>query len=181
MKNRESSQKEKRSLNKANLKKILNVFKFILPYRVTFVIGMLCLLVSSGVLVSLPYVIGILVDEAQGKNDWLVKGIHNIGILLLAILLIQSAFSFLRVYLFARFSERAMADIRLALYRKFLVLPMGFYDNQRVGELMSRSAADVSLLQSVFSTTLAELTVERICTALPSRGSDYCDGIREIH
>ena len=151
------SPNEKRTLNKANLRKVLSVFRFVLPYKSKFVLGMACLLVSSIVLISLPFVVGLLVDEAQGNNTWWVKGIHNIGLLLVGILVVQSIFSFLRVYLFSQFSERAMADIRLSLYSKFLVLPMSFYDNRRVGELMSRVASDVSLLQSVFSTTLAEL------------------------
>jgi len=62
----------------------------------------------------------------------------------------------LRVYLFAQVSEYSMADIRKALYQKYMSLPMSFYDKHRSGELMSRITADVALLQDTFSVTLAE-------------------------
>ncbi|QCK13427.1 ABC transporter ATP-binding protein [Mangrovivirga cuniculi] len=147
---------EKRKLNKKNLRKVYGVFKYVLPYKKTFILGMLTLFVSSSVLLALPYVIGKIVDEAQGVNTWFVKGITNLGLLLLGILFVQSIFSFLRIYLFANFSERGMADLRKALFSKFLSLPMSFYDKNRVGELVSRLTADISQLQTTFTTTLAE-------------------------
>jgi ABC-type bacteriocin/lantibiotic exporter with double-glycine peptidase domain len=77
--------------------------------------------------------------------------------MLVGILAIQSVFSFFRVWLFALVSERAMRDIRTALYARLVRLPMGFFDKRRTGELISRITADVSQLQDTFSTTLAEL------------------------
>ncbi len=150
-------EEEKRAINKTNLKKLFSIFRFVWPYKVTFILGMACLVVSSSVLLSLPFVVGKIVDEAKGESEWFIQGIDNIALLLFAILLVQSVFSFFRVYLFALFSEKGMADIRLELYRRFLTLPLTFYDNRRVGEMISRMTSDVSLLQSVFSTTLAEL------------------------
>ncbi|MCX2744585.1 ABC transporter transmembrane domain-containing protein [Mangrovivirga sp. M17] len=147
---------EKRKLNKKNLRKVYGVFKYVLPYKKTFILGMIALSISSSVLLALPYVVGKIVDEAQGVNTWFVKGITNLGLLLLGILFVQSIFSFLRIYLFARFSENSMADLRKALFSKFLSLPMSFYDQNRVGELVSRLTADISQLQTTFTTTLAE-------------------------
>src|SRR5690606_10513357 len=97
-----------------------------------------------------------LIDTALGEK-WIFTDINSIAFILLGILFVQSIFSFFRVWLFAKVSERSMRDIRLALYSRLINLPMTFYDKRRTGELISRITSDVSLLQDTFSITLAEL------------------------
>lgn len=147
---------EKRKLNKQNLGKLSGIFRFVWPYRVNFILGMVFLLLSSLTLLTFPFVAGKLIDTASG-DSWLVDDINSIAFLLLGILLVQSIFSFFRVWLFAKVSERSMRDIRIALYSQLVQLPMTFFDKRRTGELISRITADVSMLQDTFSTTLAEL------------------------
>ncbi|MCR9014530.1 ABC transporter ATP-binding protein [Aquiflexum gelatinilyticum] len=147
---------EKRKLTKQNLSKLGGIFRFILPYKLNFFLGMLFLIFSSLTLLTFPYVAGKLIDTASGKT-WLVDDINGIAFILLGILLVQSIFSFFRVWLFAKVSERSMRDIRISLYSKLVQLPMTFFDKRRTGELISRITADVSMLQDTFSTTLAEL------------------------
>ena len=111
---------------------------------------------SSLTLLSFPYVAGKLIDTAQG-SVWIFSDINHIALLLLGILALQSVFSFFRVWLFALVSEKAMRDIRLAVYGRLVRLPIPFFDKRRTGELISRITSDVGLLQDTFSTTLAEL------------------------
>ncbi|MEM1408118.1 MAG: ABC transporter transmembrane domain-containing protein, partial [Bacteroidota bacterium] len=147
---------EKRPLNKSNFKKLLGIFRFIIPYKTRFTVGMICLVFGSVILLSFPYLAGKLVDVASGKS-WLLGTINQLTVALIAVLLIQSVFSFLRVYLFAQVSERSMADVRKAVFSNILLLPLSFFDARRVGELTSRITSDVSMLQDTFSTTLAEV------------------------
>jgi len=147
---------EKRKLNKENLNKLGGIFRFILPYKANFIVGMIFLILSSLTLLTFPFVAGKLIDTASGET-WLVNDINGIALILLGILLVQSVFSFFRVWLFAKVSERSMRDIRVALYRQLVQLPMTFFDKRRTGELISRITADVSMLQDTFSVTLAEL------------------------
>ena len=147
---------EKRALNRTNFKKLLGVFRFVLPYRRWFVAGMICLLFSSTILLSFPYLAGKLIDIASGKT-WVLDSINTITLVLLGVLLAQSLFSFLRVYFFSKVTERSMADVRMAVFSKILTLPLKFFDSRRIGELVSRITTDVSMLQDTFSVTLAEL------------------------
>jgi len=147
---------EKRKLNKKNLSQLGGVFQFMLPYKGTFFLGLVFLLLSSLLLLTFPYVAGKLIDTASGEL-WIYNDINSIAVLLLCILFVQSIFSFFRVWLFASVSERSMRDIRLALYRRLVSLPMAFFDKRRTGELISRITSDVTLLQDTFSVTLAEL------------------------
>lgn len=156
------SPQEKRTLNKENLRKLLGVFKFVLPYKWSFILGMVALALSSVTLLTFPYFAGKLLDIASGKGGFIIQEVHTIALILIGILVIQSVFSFTRVYSFARVSERSLADLRHAVFEKILALPIPFFDNRRVGELVSRITADVGVLHDTFSFTLAELLRQTI-------------------
>ncbi len=148
---------EKKPITKSNLRKLLGVFRFVLPYRWTFVLGLISLGLSSGTLLSFPFFAGKLLDVAQGKTGFVLTTITQIGLALLGILFLQSIFSFIRVYSFSIVSEKTLADLRHAVYEKMIWLPQSFFDSRRVGELISRITSDVSTLQDTFTFTLAEL------------------------
>jgi len=156
-KRRSTEEGEKRPLNKSGFKKLIGIFRFVLPYRWTFIVGLIALGLSSGTLLSFPYFAGKLLDVAQGKTDFILTSINQIGLVLIGILLIQGVFSFLRVYTFTTVSERTLADLRQHIYSKIIWLPISFFDQRRVGELISRITSDVSTLQDTFTFTLAEL------------------------
>ena len=157
-------EEEKRKLNKENLSKLYGIYRYILPYRGSFLFGIFFLLMSSGVLLTFPFMVGKLVDVASGR-DWMINDISTIALILVAICIVQSLMSFFRVLLFTKVSERAMADIRRDLYQKLMTLPLMFYDSRRTGELMSRITSDVTMLQDTMSTTLAEF-VRQIATLI---------------
>ncbi len=154
---KDSTKEEKRKLNKESIKKLTGIFQFVLPYKIPFIIGLGLLILTSALVMAFPFLSGKLIDAASGKSDWITDDLNTIAGILISILLVQGIVSFIRVYLFAVVSEKSMADIRYALYDKLMRLPFSFYDNNRVGELISRITADVSLLQNTFSVTLAEL------------------------
>ena len=84
---------EKRKLSKQNFQKLGGIFRFMVPYKGRFILGLVFLLLSSLTLLTFPFVAGKLIDTAQG-SDWIIQDIDSIAFLLLGILAIQSVFSF---------------------------------------------------------------------------------------
>ncbi len=148
---------EKKPITASNLRKLLGVFQFVLPYKNIFSVGLLALVLSSATVLSFPYLAGKLLDVASGKTGFFLTSINQIALALLGILIVQGVFSFIRVYTFSIVSERTLADLRQAIYQKIIWLPMSFFDSRRIGELLSRITSDVGMLQDTFTTTLAEL------------------------
>ena len=148
---------EKKPLNVSNLRKLLGVFRFVLPYKKVFALGLFALVLSSATVLSFPFLAGKLLDIASGKGGFFLTSINQIALALLGILALQSIFSYVRVYTFSVVSERTLADLRQAVYQKIIWLPMSFFDSRRIGELLSRISSDVGTLQDTFTTTLAEL------------------------
>ena len=81
----------------------------------------------------------------------------QIGWLILCVLSVQAALSFGRVILFAKMTEDMMLAMRRDAFEAIVSMPMRFFDTRRVGDLNSRVSADITSIQDVFTTTLAEL------------------------
>lgn len=147
----------KKKVNKEGMGKLGRIFRFAWPYRLTFFVGLAALALSSGTLLAFPYLAGKLLDAAQGKSTFFLTTINQIALALLVVLFVQAIFSFIRVVTFSIVSEKSLADLRHTLYEKIIWLPQSFYDNHRVGELVSRITSDVGTLYDMFSWSLAEL------------------------
>lgn len=149
-------EEDKRRINKTNIRYLTGIFRFMLPYKGLFLVGLAALALSSLMLLAFPRLAGELLDVASGNAKYF-NTINQVAVALLLILFVQGIFSFIRVYTFSIVSEKGMADVRQAVYQKIIWLPMTFFDSHRVGELMSRITADVATLQDTFSFILAEL------------------------
>ncbi len=153
---KESETEEKRRLDKKGLRQLIGIFRFMLPYKGIFLVGLVSLALSSLTLLAFPRLAGELLDVASGHPKYF-ESINQVAVALLLILFAQSIFSFIRVYTFSIVSEKGMADVRKTVYSKVIWLSMDFFDNRRVGEVMSRLTSDVGTLQDTFSFILAEL------------------------
>lgn len=142
-------------LTREKISEAARIFRFIRPYRYAFGLGLVLLFLSSLTFMVFPYLSGLMVDVAQGEAE-LNFTLSDIGWVLALVLVAQGAISYLRIYLFAIVSEKGIADVRKALYEKLIAMPMTYFEQARVGELVSRLTADVEKLYSAFSITLAE-------------------------
>lgn len=140
-------------VTKESLRKAFRLYGFLKPYKYKFLIGMIFLFLTSATALVFPMLMGKLVDAA---NEELIQNIDKIGITLLALFTAQAIFSYFRVALFVDVTENTLASLRNTTYQRLISLPMTFFVNRRVGELNSRLASDISLLQDTLTTTIAE-------------------------
>ncbi|PQA54060.1 ABC transporter ATP-binding protein [Siphonobacter curvatus] len=150
----EPAAEDKKKVNRAGLNKTLHVFRFVKPYKGLFIIGLIFLALSQLTMMAFPLMIREIVAVLEKKSQFTL---NQVLLALFAVLVGQAIFSFARIYFFTRVSERSMADVRKNLYSKVVTLPIRFFEQRRVGELMSRMTSDVSQLQDVLTITLAEL------------------------
>jgi ABC-type multidrug transport system fused ATPase/permease subunit len=149
-------EEQKPRLSKEGLAAAIKIFEYVKPYRSHFIIGLILLFLSSTVFMVFPFIVGVMLDVAQGKASIAHLDLPSIAFLLLAVLAFQGVVSYFRVILFARVSEGVSADIRKDLYQKLISLPVVFFEKSRVGELVSRLTNDVEKLYNTFYFVLAE-------------------------
>ncbi|MDC3336650.1 ABC transporter transmembrane domain-containing protein [Flavobacteriales bacterium] len=159
--NRTSKSEERTKVSKESWKKSVKIFKYLKPYRGTYIIGLVCLLISTGTSLLFPNFLGDLLgaDTAkQQENFHLLDGnnINALFIMLMLIFVVQALFGFFRIYLFGVVSENALRDIRQDAFEKLITLSVGYYDKNKVGKLQSHVSADISQLSETFTITIAE-------------------------
>lgn len=156
MRRRKTNDKdEKRKLGSEDFKKALSIFKYVLPYKWAFILGMIFLAAGSLVFLVIMKVPGEMINIISGESKYDI-GLNQLFLVLLIFLGVQSLFSYFRVQLFALVSEKSMALLRTDLYKKLISLPILFFEERRVGELTSRITNDVTQVQGVVAITLAE-------------------------
>ncbi len=134
-------------------KEALKLFRFLKPYKALYLVGMVMLIFSTLSTLSFPVLVGEMTRVLEGKSRFALNQVAAVfGIVLLA----QGIFSYFRVLFFAIVSEKATADIRKLLYKKIITTPIPFFENNRVGDLISRLSSDVAAVQNVLTTTVAE-------------------------
>jgi ABC-type multidrug transport system fused ATPase/permease subunit len=135
-----------------SFRQTFRLLQYVKPYRILFITGLFCLLLSTLSGLAFPRLLGELVNSGAKGN--LVKNINSTGLLLLGVLASQSLFSFFRIVLFVKVTEKTLASLRQSIYSHLVKMPLAFYLHKRVGDLSSRISSDISLLQETFNTTL---------------------------
>lgn len=144
--------KEKPRVSRRDLMRLLSYAR---PYRVRLAIALLSLLVAGVLGLAFPQVVRMLIDAAFVERD--SAKLNRLALLLVGVFAGQAGFSFLRTYLLSYAGERIVADVRTQVYNHLTRLPVAFFADRRVGELTSRLASDVSVVQTVTTGSITEL------------------------
>ncbi len=132
----------------ANLRRL---FRYVRPYWLQMTLATVALLCSSLIALALPWAVSLLVDSVFASSN--AQLLNQIALGLLGLFVIQAGFYFVEAYFLARVGQRVVADLRIDLQRRLLSLPAFFFDNRRVGEIVSRVTNDVTLVQTVLTET----------------------------
>ena len=145
-----------------NLQSFKRFWKMIKPEHPIFYGLMICSLIGNLLIVAMTYIMAIGIDN-------LLEAIKRVGLkgmtlplveeallgpvlLLILFSIISSITSFLQERAMASLSERVTLRIRKEVTKKFKTLPMAFFDNHQVGDIISRSTTGLNQLSQVLLT-----------------------------
>ena len=126
------------------------------PYRVQIALASVALLVSAGITLAFPLVVRYLLDAAFVRAS--APALNRIALILVALFAAQGLLNFGQVWVLTAAAERIIAKLRDDLFAHLVRLSPGFFTERRSGELTSRLATDVTLLQSVMTYQATELS-----------------------
>ncbi len=158
---------KKKKMSRENLKRATRIFSYVKPYKWQFLIGIALITLSALFTLVVTRLWGQLggIGTQQPAPDLReyfnfeldFSSLSDIAIVTFVLLVIQAALSFVRVLLFANVTENMMMALRQDTYQQIVRMPMQYFNEQRVGDLNSRISADITGIQDIFTTTLAEL------------------------
>src|SRR2546430_13942096 len=126
------------------------------PFRWRLALAAVCLVVAAAVGLAFPLVVRYLLDAAFQSRD---RGLlDRIAIGLLVMFALQGLMNFVQVFLLTSTTERVIAGLRKDVFGHLVRLSPGFFAERRTGELTSRLSTDLTLLQSLLSSWVSELS-----------------------
>ena len=133
------------------MKQIKKLYKFVTPYWKQMGLAALMLTVWSVISLALPYAARYLVDSVFVTYSR--PELNQITLILLGLFIFQALIGYGQNYLLNFLGQRVIADLRLSIQQHLLYLPLRFFKDSRVGELVSRVTNDVTTLQVVLTET----------------------------
>lgn len=104
--------------------------------------------------------------EVVQTPDGDIKALAVICILILSFIILKNIFLYLSIYFLTPIRNRIVNDMRTGMYKKILVLPVGYFNDQRKGDIMSRLTNDLSDVESSVVNLLETLFREPVTILL---------------
>ena len=133
--------------------------KFLLSYTrkysLKICLSLLFMLASSGLNVLPPYLFKTVVDDVLISRNVLM--LNMICVAIVVIFGLKAVTTYFQRYLMNDAGQRAVMDIRIALYDHMQRMSLAKIYASRIGELMSRITSDVAVLQNIVTSTIVDL------------------------
>src|SRR5690606_38222420 len=128
---------------------ISDVWPFLKPHGVWLSVALATTVLTALLALARPIIMLKTLDEAlaSGDKDIMLLG----GMAYTGVAILEQLLNFAQVYSTQVVGARAMADLRLSVFRFLGRLPLAFFDRQPVGRLVTRVTNDVDALLELFS------------------------------
>ena len=132
------------------------LFVYVVRYRVKFLLGLACVIVSRAVYLVAPGVVGLAVDElTHGRS--LVK-LQGYAALLLGIGVFAGYFRFLMRRILTGVSRDIEYDMRNEFFAHLQTLDAAYFQANRTGDLMSRATNDLNAVRMMIGPSVMYLS-----------------------
>jgi ATP-binding cassette, subfamily B, multidrug efflux pump len=125
------------------------------PWRWTLSVVGLCVVASALVELAPPLVVRHVVNADLVERR--TNGLLLAGVVYVLAIAADAAFGFVYTFLAARVSQSAIAALRVRLFAHEMALPASFFDRMSIGDVISRSTADVETVDELFTDGIATL------------------------
>jgi subfamily B ATP-binding cassette protein MsbA len=138
---------------------VARLLAFARPYTGEILVALVLLSVGTAAGLLAPALLAVLLDDVLIVGDpAALERLNRLSMLLVALVALRSVLTSAHGWLMARAGEGVVLDLRRKLYGHLVTLGPTFYDDSRVGALVSRVMNDVAQIQSVITSDLALLT-----------------------
>ncbi len=133
------------------------MLSFARPHTPALLAALLVLAGNTAAGLAVPLVLARLLDSILLLGQEAALRLNQTVLVLVGLFVARGVSGGVQSYLMARVGERVVLRIRRMLYDHLTCLDPSFYDDRRVGELLSRVMNDVTFVQSVVTSDLAAL------------------------
>ncbi|GAA0075651.1 ABC transporter ATP-binding protein [Clostridium sp. CTA-5] len=152
---RNTIKKDEKTTRRSKKELIKNLLVYLRPYKKEslLVIVLMLYVMLCGVLN--PYLLKVAIDNKVANGD--IKGLINIGIILIGLNLVAWIVSVIRWKKIYFITNNILLNIRGELYTHIQTLSFDFFDSRPVGKILARVVGDVNSLKNLFNQSIQML------------------------
>ncbi len=147
-----SEPNDKKAKEKPSVTRLLDLYRFVVPYKWQFTGAMIALVFASACLLLIGQAVRLLLDKGFSSGSENLNQ-YFIGLMMVVVGLAFASFG--RYYLVSWIGERVISDIRSAVFSHILKLSPAFFEVTRTGEVLSRLTTDTTLIQTVIGSSVS--------------------------
>lgn len=137
---------------KVSFSSIGRLLSYLFAYRWQMILIVVCVIVSALTQIWGVNMLQPIIDNYILKSD--VIGLKRASLQMGAIYAVSALTSFIYSRLMVRVGERSIRNIRVELFDKVQKMPIGFFDTNKHGEIMSRFTNDTDVLSQALANTV---------------------------
>ncbi|MFQ5587436.1 MAG: lipid A export permease/ATP-binding protein MsbA [Nitrospiria bacterium] len=128
---------------------------YLKPYLKWLISSVLCAGVVSATTAAYAWLIKPVIDDIFIRKDQ--EMLFFVPLAIVVVSLLKGLSTYGQAYFMRYAGSWIIADLRKALYRHMLLLPVGYHTEQSTGQLISRIIHDVQVMQNAVSTVIKDL------------------------
>ena len=129
-------------------------FAFLKPHRTLLFLAEAAVLLSSLASISLPLLVGAIVDAAVAGH---VARLEQLIEIFAGVVVVSAVASFCDQWSTSRLAQKVIFDVRRSMFAHFQDVALTFLDKTHVGRIMSRLQGDVNALQEFLESSTGAL------------------------
>ncbi len=128
------------------MKEFRKILKYAKPYTKSLIFAFLCLALTSLINLILPLIVRNMINAVIVLKDH--EMLDGLAWDLIIIIGLQAGFAVTHNYIFGFVGHRMTTDFRLEFFSHIQSLSLSFFQERRVGEILSRMSNDISVIQN---------------------------------
>ena len=132
------------------MKEFRKILKYAKPYTKSLIFAFICLTLTSLINLVLPLIVRNMINAVVVLKDSQV--LDGYAWDLLFIIVLQAVFAVVHNYVFGFVGNRMTTDFRIEFFSHIQSLSLRFFQEHRVGEILSRMSNDISVIQNALVT-----------------------------
>ena len=127
------------------MKEFFKILKYARPYTKSLIFAFLCLALTSLINLVLPLIVRNMINAVIVLKDSEV--LDGLAWDLIIIIGLQAVFAVTHNYIFGFVGYRMTTDFRVEFFSHIQSLSLRFFEERRVGEILSRMSNDISVIE----------------------------------
>lgn len=127
------------------MKDFSKILRYAKPYKKGIAFAFVCLVVTSVITLVLPLLVRNMINVVVVEKN--AAALNSLTLDIIAVIAFQMLFGITQNYILGFVGNRMTADFRMELFNHIQSLSLRFFQERRVGEIISRMSNDISVIQ----------------------------------